>query len=501
MKGKLLIVLALFLFFNLMLTRPGRAQLSLDELGYNTDAPLTLEDCIKIALTGNPAHQKYKANITLSSSNVLAAYGNFLPSISGGYSVLDDEYYNATYQWPDGSIVARPVSLPVPADTSLTFIDTNGNGTLEPDEIVALISPETSVILDPSDGRRRYSYGYIQLTQTLFAGGRNFFNLRSARSAKKASEFSLDRDRQLLTYNISQSYFSVLANQQILELSERALEQRKEQLRLAKARYNVGSVTKLDVMQAEIDLGNQENDYLQAEQELKISQMELNRLMGVFLEESYPVVDDSVLFAPVFSSVELVQQALEHRPDLSQLKSDLSANENTLMAERGSYLPTVNFDLSFTTDELDNRRWTFSPVNHDTRFGFNLSWDFFSGFSRENRIKQAKVSTQNAKYDIMDRKLSIEKEVKEAVLSLERIYSQSRITRKNRELASENLALERERYRLGSASLLDLRIAQVTYIQAETDHISKLLEFKTTLSQLEYATGLEIKEGEIGGRI
>jgi len=499
MKQNSLLIFAFLLSLQLTVTGSGRAQLTLSELGYNSDSHLSVEDCIEIALSGNPSHQKYKTGITLSSSSVLAAYGNFLPALNGGFSLYDDDYYNASYTWPDGSIVTRPVTVPTPADTSLTWNDTNGNGTLEPDEIAAVVIPASSITVDPSGGRRRYSSGYLQLTYTLFAGGRDFFTLKSARAAKKVSEFNLDRDSQMLAFNISQAYFDLLANQQLLELATRVLDQRKEQLRLARARYSVGSVTKLDVMQAEIDLGNQENQFLQSEQELKIAQMELNRLMGIYLEESYEVVDDSVLFAPFIDPGKLVLIALENRPDLKMYEAELAVNNNAILAEKGSYLPAVNFDLQFSKDELDNSRWTFSPVNRDTRFGFNLTWEFFSGFSRENRIKQAQVNAMNSRYDIMDKKLSIEKDVKEAVLSLERIYNQSLITRKNRELARETLTLERERYRLGSASLLDLRSAQVTHIQAETDHISKLLEFKTTLAHLEYATGFKMDEVNIGG--
>jgi len=499
MKYNSPLILAILLSLQLTNVGSGRAQLTLSELGINTNSPVTIEDCIEIALGGNPAHQKYKTGITLSSSNVLAAYGSFLPSLSGGFSLYDNEYYNATYVWPDGSILTRPVSVPIPADTSLTWNDINANGTLEPDEITAITTPGFNTTIDPTEGRRRYSSGYLQLTYSLFAGGRDLFNLKSARAAKKVSEYNLDRDSQLLAYNVSQAYFDILARQQLLSLATRVLDQRNEQLRLARARYNVGSVTKLDVMQAEIDLGNQENQFLQSEQELKISRMELNRLMGIYLEESYDVVDDSVLFAPVFDPRKLVQSAFDNRPDLKMYEAQHSADNNAILAEKGSYLPSINFDLQFSNDELDNTRWTFSPINRDTRFGFNLTWDFFSGFARENRIQQAKVNSMNSKYDIMDKKLSIEKEVKEAILNLERIYSQSIITRKNRELARENLTLERERYRLGSASLLDLRSAQVTYIQAETDHISKLLEFKTTFTQLEYATGFDLDEGKIRG--
>ena len=499
MKQNSLLIFALFLSLHLMTADPGRAQLTLSELGYDTDSPLSVENCIEIALSGNPAHQKYKTGITLSSSNELAAWGSFLPNLTGGFSLYDDDYYNATYTWPDGSIVSRPINIPIPADTSLTWNDVNGNGTLEPEEIEALTTAASTQVINPSDGTRKYSSGYLQLTYSLFSGGRDFYNVKNARASKKVSEYNLDRDSQLLAYNVSNAYFDVLANQQLLELAIRVLDQRKEQFRLATARYNVGSVTKLDVMQAEIDLGIQENQFLQSEQELKISRMEINRLMGIYLEESYNVVDDSVLFAPVFDPTKLVRTALDNRPDLKMYEAQLSAYNSTVMAERGSYLPAINFDLQFSKDELDDTDWTFNPINRDTRYGFNLTWDFFSGFSRENRVKQAQVNALNSKYDIMDSKLSIEKEVKEAVLNLERIYSQSLITRKNRELARKTLTLERERYRLGSASLLDLRSAQVTHIQAETDHISKLLEFKTTLALLEYATGFGLDEGKIGG--
>lgn len=503
MKAKFPFVCSLLFSFHFLLVGSARAQLTLNELGYSPDSPLSLKDCIEIALGGNPSHQKYKMNITLSNSNVMAAYGNFLPYISGGYTVTEDRYFNPTFLSPEGNAQTLPVTVTTPGDTSATFNDLNGDGILTSDEVTPRITSPITSVFPIAEGKRKFSGGQIQISQTLFAGGRNFYTLKSAKQLRKSSEFSLDRDQQLLAYNISQAYFEVLAKQQMLELAERVLEQRKEQLRLAKARYKVGSVTKLDVMQADIDLGNQENELLQAEQELKIARMELNRLMGIFLEESFQVVEDSVLFAPSFNMRELVQKALRTRPDLKTLEAELASYENNIWAERSSYLPTVTFDLSIFRSEQGGAddKWTLSPENRDTRFGFSLNWDIFSGFSREYLIKQAQVSAQNSRYDILDKKLSIEKEVKEAVLNLERIYSQSLITRKNRELAKENLALERERYRLGSASLLDLRTAQVTYIQAETDHISKLLEFRTTLAQLEYATGLEIKEGEIGGRI
>jgi outer membrane protein len=501
MKGHPLAVYVLLWCLTSLFPVVARAQVTLEDVGYSSGTLLSLDDCIAIAARENPSHQKAKLGITLSSSNVLAAWGSFLPSVTGGYSLAEDRFYNPTYLSPEGNARALPVTVTTPGDTVATFEDANGDGNLTSDEVVPIITPSSTTVVPIAEGTRLFSGGQIQLTQLLFDGGRSIFALRSSQHAKRASERNVDRDRQLLTFNISSAYFGVLAKQNLLELAERALEQRTEQLRLAEARYRVGSVTKLDVMQAEIDLGNQENTVLQAQQELEIAKIELNRIMGIDLEETYEVAEDSLLFAPSLDVRDLVQRAFENRPDLDMLEAQRASNENLTRAEKGSYLPTITFDYSYFRSEQGGADdgWTFSPRNRDTQFGFSLNWDIFSGFSRENRIAQAQVNAQNSRYDLLDLKLNIEKEVKEAALTLERTYRQSLITRKNRELAQENLQLERERYRLGSASLLDLRSAQVTYIQAESDHISKVLEFKTTLAQLEYAAGVELSEAEIGG--
>ncbi|OGF97717.1 MAG: hypothetical protein A2Z06_02850 [Candidatus Glassbacteria bacterium RBG_16_58_8] len=351
-------------------------------------------------------------------------------------------------------------------------------------------------IIPVPQGKRRFSGGQLQIRESLFEGGRTFFNLMKARKEKESAQQDIDVSQLEIVYQIHQQYYQILANTRRVELANKVLEQRIEQLRLARARHAVGSVTMLDVMQAEIDKGNQENTLMTEENNLRISRMELNRLMGVSLDTEFEMVDEFETSVPSFDEGLLVKRAKDGRPDLLWLRSREEVAEKEVWVQRASYLPSVTLDLFFFRSEQGSGEnpFTFSPENEDTRLSLNLDWQFFSGFSRYSSNKTARVDLDNLRYDIRERELQVEKEVKEALMNLVSVYQQSLITQKNRQLASENLRLEQERYRLGSSSLLDLRTAQVTYIEAETGHINKILEFNTSFAALEKATGLKLRD-------
>ncbi len=468
----------------------GLCFISIELIAFDVDEigkTLSLDDCVAIALGHNPGHQKVQGGLEVSSANLLSSYGQFLPSVNFGYGISEDRYFNPTFVNPEGSVSRFPLSFP--ADTSFShFLEDTG-------EIGhrALITPPG--VIPVPEGRRRFSGGQLVISESLFQGGRNIFNLMKARNEKEAARQDITSSELELVYQIHRQYYEVLANKRLVELAREVLEQRNEQLRLARARHEVGSVTRLDVMQAEIDKGNQENALMSAENDLNISRMELNRLMGIPLEVEFDMIDEFNTIEPSFEEQKLVSGAMNRRPDLLGLLAKEEAAEKEIWVQRANYLPNLTFDLYFFRSEQGSGvdPFTFSPENEDTRYALNIDWQFFSGFSRHSSSKIARVDLENYRHDIREKKLLIEKEVKEAILNLESVYQQSLTTEKNRHLSSENLRLEQERYRLGSSSLLDLRIAQVTHIEAETEHINKILEFNTSFAALENATGLKLR--------
>ena len=390
---------------------------------------------------------------------------------------------------PEGSGASFPLTIPAGTEVTHTIDPQTG-------DVSHVVQETPETIVPIPEGSRRSSGGQLLISETLFRGGANIFGLWKARREREASLRGVDASELELIYEIHKQYYAVLAGEKRVELAREVLDQRDEQLRLARARHDVGSVTMLDVMQAEIDRGNQENALLEERNTPKVARMELNRLMGIPLESEYGMVEAFDTFEPDVDALDLVERAKATRPDLVAIDAREDPAEKESWVQRGNDPPTLSFDLLFfrSAQGAEPAPFPSSPQNRATPPALNLDWQFFSGFSRLSAGRTARVDLENLRYDRRETELLVEKEVKEAVLNLERVYKQSLITRKNRQLATENLRLEQERYRLGSSSLLDLRSAQVTFIEAETEHINKIFEFNSSYAALERATGMPLRE-------
>jgi outer membrane protein TolC len=447
-----------------------------------SDTPFGPDELYQVALRNNP-------DAELSGIAKRSAWGTLLPSLNVGYQISQNEYYQPTYTNPDGSIASYPYSQWIPVPVVLT----------DPDSGYQYYgwNPNDSLLLTYPipEGKSRTSYGWLSLQETIRLGGQQFFTIQNARVNSRLNDLTVRASENDLQYAVRQNYYGVLANQRLLDLAQKILEQRQEQLRLAKARYEIGSVTELDVMQAEIDVGNQENVIVAAENNVKLAREELNSTLGVDLDSQYPLADDYTIFEPRYDIEQLVRNAGLARPDYLAAFEQETYQKNMVNMRRGEFLPDLTASLSHSRSQNSggSEDFTLNPRNRNTSMSLSLSWNLFAGFADQAQYEQSRVDLRNSRFDAKKQEQMVEKEVRQAYYILMQTYEQSRITEKNRELASRQLELERERYRLGAASQLNLRVAQVVYEQAEGDHIAKIFSFWSSLAALERAVGQKMR--------
>jgi outer membrane protein len=451
----------------------------------DSNQPLTPDDLFKVALRHNPDHQKNVQNASLAGANLRSAWGTLLPSLDVGYSISQSQFYNPTYINPDGTVAVYPRQEIIPKPVEFTDQETGYKWLgWDPSDSLEISYPV------PED-ESRSSSAWLRLQEQINLGGQQYYTIKNASISNRINDLAVEASKQNLLYLVRQSYYSVLANQKLLELAKKVLEEKNEQLRLAQARFDVGSVTELDVMQAEIDVGNQKNAILEAENNLKLAREELNRILGVELDSQYPLEDRFEVFEPQFDLEGLIAVAIQNRPDYLQYQEQERYYRNTVNIQRGQFLPNLTASLQHTRSENSgsNVDFTLSPRNRNTSVSLTLSWNLFNGFSDEAAYEESRVAYRNALHDRKSQEQLIEQNVRQAYYALMQTYDQSQVTQKNRELAEKQLLLEKERYRLGATSQLNLRTAQVTFEQAEVDYITNISDFWTNLAALEYAVG------------
>ncbi|MEA1997470.1 MAG: TolC family protein, partial [Gemmatimonadota bacterium] len=209
---------------------------------------LTLDECIARALGRNPDHMRSRENLRAVTGSILTAWGNYIPTVSASYGLSQ-------------------------SNQTRSYLDPSGE-------------------LRFGGGISKSSYGSVRFNYTIFDRAAKYFDMKNARYLSDERMSDLRNSELSIVEQVRRAYFNALRQVKLLHAAREQAEQRRDQLRLAEARFSVGSVTKLDVMQAQIQLKNQELNIIQYENGLKTAKMELNRLLGERLRNNFELADE-----------------------------------------------------------------------------------------------------------------------------------------------------------------------------------------------------------------
>ncbi|HUU28003.1 MAG TPA: TolC family protein [archaeon] len=407
---------------------------------------LTLDECINRALGQNPDHGKSRQNLRANTADLLSAWGNYMPTMSASYSISQNNQTRA-------------------------FLDPSG-------------------VLRLTGGIAKSTYANLNINFTVFDRAAKYFEMKNAAYLCKERRSNLRDSELALVQQVRSAYFNALRQEKLLVSAQNQAEQRRDQLKLAEARFSVGSVTKLDVLQAQIELKNQELFILQYENDLKNAKIELNRLMGGTLDSDFDLLDEYAVKAVDFDVVQLVTEAVENHPQVKSLAYRIKQENTRLWMGRLAYLPTLGTSAGYQRSEDGI---IFIPeLNKGRGLRLWMNWNIIDSFDRFRQNRYTEVTVNNLRYDLASARLNIEKGVRQYYLELLRLYQRNQTLAESKELASQSLELERERYRLGSSSILELRKAQLDYSDAEVSYINSIYDFHAALSSLSRNVGRDL---------
>jgi len=408
--------------------------------------PLTLDECIEMALERSPDHNISRQRLKASTGDLLAAWGLFTPNIIATFGLSQSNTF-------------RIAENPLGKITTLGMIN-------------------------------KTSYGTIGISYILFNGGEKYFGLKNAYYLRKSRRSKLRGSELIVANDVRTAYFNVLRQEKLLEAAREQADQLSEQLRRAEKRFSLGQITRLDVLQAQIDLQNQELVILDYENQLATARIELDQVVGGGLGEDFSLTDQFEIREYKFDINELVAEALEKHPELESLEMEIKQQTGTLWMGRLAYLPVLTTTLGYSRNE---EGLTVTPNTQRGRsVTFNAKWNIFQGFLRFQVNRYAQVAMDSLKYESAKMRLQIARNVRESYLELLRLREQNLTLEESKRMAAESLRLERRRYELGRSSMVELRKAQADYLQAEVDYINSIYDWNQALSTLSLNVGRDL---------
>lgn len=330
----------------------------------------------------------------------------------------------------------------------------------------------SGLIVDKSGVQSNNINAGVYLTWTLFDGFKMFASHKKLQELEAMGSLS---SKILIENTLSQiivTYYNVVRQKQLITGLSENIKISEERLKIAETKLNIGSGSKLEVLQAKVDKNAQTSNLYRQKTILSELKMNLNQLLARNSDIEFEVTETI--------PVEFQLKYEELKTEMQNTNTDLLfaqrnvALSNQLMRETKSQLfPKLNLNANYLFSRNENQAgFTLLNQNLGLNFGLTASWTIFNGLNTNNQMKNARLQIENADYEYRSAKLKVEHTL---LVSYKKYQDDQKILsleEENTLLVKEAVSIALERFRIGASNSLELKEIQKSY----DDALSRLAE-------------------------
>ena len=405
----------------------------------NAQEVLTLENAVKIALENNYEIKIATNNLTIEKTNVTIGNAGMLPTVSANV-VDNNSIQNSSQTRQDGT----KTKLDNAKSNSLTY----GDG----------------------------------LDWTIFDGMRMFAKLDQLKELQKLGEAQLKLTVITRISDVNAAYYDLVQQQQQLAALDTTIVISKQRLTLAQNRFTIGKASKLEVLNAQVDLNTDQVALLRQKELYANSKILLNQLLARDVTTDFKVIDelqvDISLLLP-----ELRTLAEKQNPQLEAQIINKRISELQLKQIKAARYPTVKVNTAYNFSESQSSLGFVSQSHsRGLNYGFSASLNIFDGYSQNRNEKIAKIQIENSKITIEQQNLTLNSQLATSYQTYLTNLELIALEENNKAIAKQNLNITLDKFRIGTITTLEFRTAQLNYVNATVRYSNA--QFQGKLSEI-----------------
>lgn len=340
------------------------------------------------------------------------------------------------------------------------------------------------------------SYGNtLALNVPLYTGGKVEGNIAVAKLGKTSAQEEILRQQQSVKYSAVEGYFGLLAYQEYRDVYHEAVSNLQGHLDNVSAQYTVGTVAKLDVLTSNVSLANAKTTAVTADNNVDISEANLNNILGLPLQTKLVLSDHKLPFDSYDISLEeAMDYAMKYRPEVLQSALAVQKAEENIGIAKSGNRPSVQVGAS---NGWNDTGYAFGSESKKWGIAGTISYSLWDGGATNAKIKQAKENLLVARETEQQTRESVQLAVKQAYLDIRSAAQRVEATQTSIEQAEESFKIARVRYQAGVGINLDVLDAQLNLNEAQTNHIQALYDYNVGIARLEQAMGVDVRSGVI----
>ena len=285
------------------------------------------------------------------------------------------------------------------------------------------------------------------------------------------------------------TYFDLVQQQQNLASIDTAIVISTQRLTTAQNRFSIGKASKLEVLNAQVDLNTDLSLLLKQKEYYQISKLKMNELLIRDLKTDFQVVNEIVLDQNLdFNALKLAAES--QNPTLqNQIVSKKIAELNLKQVKANRY-PTVRLTSGYNFTESEaSLGFITQSSGKGFVYGVTATVPVFNGFLQHKNEKVANYQVENASWLLQQQKMALENKLASLFTSYQTNNEWVKIEAKNVEIAKQNLDITLAKFKIGTITTIEFRTAQQNFVEAN-------LRFATAQYQTKIA---EINLKELAG--
>lgn len=434
----------------LVAAAPVAAQTAQDSM------PLSLAQAQRIATENNPQYRRVQTELGTAEADLRRARGAFLPAVSLDFGA-------------SGGFSRR-----------FTGQDQFGETVVSKD------------VLESNYSRATQGLGISSIT--LFDGGKRQRERRAAQAGYQATEARIGSEEVRVRGEVERRYWEAVRTGQAIALEEALLKSARERLESTRALQRVGVRGPIDVLGAEVTVAEQEQALEKARGEARRAQLDLRQSMGVLDGPPLALTDaPAALFDPAALDVAaLLSRAMANHPRVARVQAAEQQAEHRLSAAQTTRLPRLSMGASLGRSQNNSNYSGFvqvNPLDQNAGLNFALSIPLFTQYQTSYQIHSARAARDAAREDSRAERLTVERDVRVAVVELQNAHTAAAQSARALELNRRRLELAQQQYRVGALTLMELTDAVERAARAERDALRTRFEFAAALATLDERVG------------
>lgn len=325
------------------------------------------------------------------------------------------------------------------------------------------------------------NYG-VGLGWTIFDGMSMFAKKEQLEELQKLGESQLKLSILTKIADVYATYYDLVQQQQQLSALDSTLVISNQRLDLAQNRFSIGKASKLEVLNAQVDLNTDKVTLLKQKELFTNTKILLNQILARDTKIDFKVTDVFKVDTEL-ELAELNNLAQKQNPQLEAQIINKRVAELQLKQVKSTRYPTIRVNTGYNFTETESSLgFTTQSSARGFNYGFSASLNLFDGFAQHRNEKIAHLAIDNAKLQIEQQNLNIQTQLATAFQTYLTNLELIELEKTNQAIAKQNLAITLDKFHIGTITTLEFRTAQLNFVNATVRYSNA--QFQAKLSEI-----------------